>query len=120
LHVLSVNNDEPSQELFKDAAIGFFFTVDDSKNTTSFADDYFIDFMNPDITDKMSFQTNFLDLIDFSKRYIYRGSSTISPYSELTYWTIIPESIPIKSTTRDLFSSLITSNQEEEPLNREI
>jgi carbonic anhydrase len=58
--------------------------------------------MNP-IADKMNFKDSFLDHINFDKRYMYRGSLTTPPYTELLFWTVIPEVIPIKSSTRDMF-----------------
>jgi len=65
MHLVNVNLDEPTQKLFKAAVIGFLFTVDDSKNETSFADDFFVNLMDPNITDKMSFKDSFLDFVNF-------------------------------------------------------
>lgn len=59
--------------------------------------------MNHDITDKMRMGDYFLQHINMNERYMYRGSLTTPPYSELLFWTVIPEIIPIKQSTLDLF-----------------
>jgi len=34
---------------------------------------------------------------------MYRGSLTTPPFTELLFWTVMPEAIPIKSSTKALF-----------------
>jgi len=89
--------------LFKAAVIGFLFEVVDDTKANSFADDFFVNLMDHDITDKMDMETAFIKHVNFNERYMYRGSLTTPPYAELLFWTVIPDIIPIKQSTKDLF-----------------
>lgn len=59
--------------------------------------------MDHDIKEKMDMTESFIKHVDMKKRYVYRGSLTTEPYSELLFWSVIPDIIPITLETRDLF-----------------
>ena len=103
MHIVNINKDEGTQDLFKAAVIGFIFEVDENAIANSFADDFFENLMDHEIKDKMDMETAFIKHINFDERYMYRGSLTTPPYAELLFWTVMPTPIPIKKSTRDLF-----------------
>lgn len=90
MHIVSLNKDEGTQDLFKAGVIGFLFEVDPDAKVNSFADDFFENLMDHNIKDKMDMETAFIKHIDFNTRYMYRGSLTTPPYAELLFWTVIP------------------------------
>ena len=86
--------------------------------------------MNAEDDDEINMQDDFMEYLDFNQRYSYRGSLTTPPFSELLFWTVMPQVVPIKQSTKELFlytkhikgsdksdPILGASNRETQPLN---
>lgn len=103
MHIVNLNLNEATADKFKAGVIGIMFDVDDTMEEDSFADTFFHNLMNPEYDDEINFYDDFIKYIDFNQRYIYRGSLTTPPFSELLFWTVLPTVVPIKQSTKNLF-----------------
>jgi carbonic anhydrase len=120
MHIVNLNLDEKTQDLFKAAVIGVLFTITPEDSDPSFADEFFSSLIQGESLD---FQTDFVDYLNFNERYVYRGSLTTPPYSESLFWTVLAEPVPISPQTAALFqmpemgSVLGASNRSVQPIN---
>ena len=98
MHIVNLS---PDASEFKAAVIGILFNVDESLTEPTFADKFLQTLLNS--TDSQSFQKDFLDHLNFNKRFVFRGSLTTPPYTEGLLWTVLPEVVKIQQETIDLF-----------------
>lgn len=102
-------NKKGASEKLPDAAISIMFSVDNYNAKVSDADIAIID----NFFDTMQFQTptpaddtkwtstaipfaNMLNLVDWSNRWVYKGSVTTPPCGTGVYWNVLANVYPIK------------------------
>lgn len=54
--------------------------------------------------EEVDFQSEFADYLDIGNRIVYRGSLTTPPFTEFLLWNVIPQTVPITTTTLELFA----------------
>lgn len=94
---------------FKYSAISLLFSVEDHDDvdydTQHMFEEFFHDMElekhNPTV-EKIHFGY-MMDHLDWSQRWIYKGSKTIPPCNKYVYWNVIDAIYPIEETTLRLF-----------------
>ena len=89
MHIVSMNEDPSTQDLFLAAVIGILFEVSQD-SAPSWADVYLKDLMEGEQSD---FESNFMENLDLNKSYVYRGSLTAEPYTESIFWTMLADPV---------------------------
>ena len=73
------------------------------RSTYSFADVFFQKLLTTN--DELDFQKEFVDHLNFNKRYIYKGSLTTPPYSEALLWNVLAEPVGLHADIIQLFEN---------------
>ena len=89
MHIVSMNQDPLTQDLFLAAVVGIFFEVTQD-SAPSWADVYFKDLMEGE---QIDFESNFMENLDLNKSYVYRGSLTAEPFTESIFWTMLADPV---------------------------
>jgi carbonic anhydrase len=112
MHIVNINEDPSTKDMFFGAVIGVLFEISDSP---SWADDFF---QNLIWGDHVEFGDDFIDKLNFNQRYVYRGSLTTPPYSETLFWTVLSEPLAISPDTLHMLKiKIASSNRETQPVN---
>lgn len=99
LHIVHLNEDEDTQDLFKAAVVGVMFKAVNT-DEESFADEFLQRLFTGEEVDT---QTEFIDHLNLGNRFVYRGSLTTPPYSEFLFWNMVPKTIKINYETLKMF-----------------
>ena len=91
MHVVNLNGDNATKDLFLAGVIGILFKIEDYKEPT-WVDDFFVTLMSDKIQD---FGKDFMDHLNFNSRWVYKGSLTTPPYAETLFWTVLSDVVPI-------------------------
>lgn len=110
LHIVHLNMDKKSQDLFKAAVVGVMFRAKKTEKQ-SFADIWLQKLFSGNVTNT---QTEFIDHLNLGNRFVYRGSLTTPPYSEYLFWNMVTKVVPINYETLKLFRHKLPLGKDKE------
>jgi len=92
---------------FSHGVLGFLFrAVKDDYFMNNKVDDFHDRFLHTLVADKVYQKidmTEFVQKLNYNRRWTYPGSLTTTPFSEGILWNVIEQVIPIRQSTLDLF-----------------
>lgn len=99
VHIVHLNMNPKTQDKFKAAVIGVMFKASDTDKLT-YADLFLRKLFSGELVDV---EREFVDHLDLIHRFIYRGSLTTPPYSEILLWNMVGRVAHINYETLRLF-----------------
>jgi len=99
MHIVHLNEDPKTQDFFKAAVVGVMFKAEDTDELT-YADYFLRRLFSGEPVDM---ERELIDHLDLIHRFIYRGSLTTPPYSEMLLWNMVARTPYINYETLKLF-----------------
>lgn len=109
-HIVHFNLNEETKDDFVAAVIGIMFRASDTDKLT-YADKFLRKLFSGEPVDT---ERDFVDHLDLIHRFIYRGSLTTPPYSEMLLWNMVARVAHINYETLKLFRHMVPLIDKEE------